>query len=86
MKRIKKQEESRLEQKKFYLPMNFNDMLNYLFRQVQHLNIKNDIIGADVTQHNRLLLQKDLDNFNKLFHLNSLPDTLQFYAEEDLND
>ena len=49
MLRMRKQEEAKLERKKLYLPMNFNDMLNYLFMQMHHLNIKNEIMGTDAT-------------------------------------
>ena len=45
MYRIKTTEENRIERSKLYFPMNFNEMLNYLHKQMLHQNIKNDIKG-----------------------------------------
>lgn len=62
--------------------MNFNDMLNYLFKQMQHLNIMKEIDDKDINLSNYKRIEKDLENFDKLFHFNSLPESLKFFSEE----
>lgn len=57
MKNLRKIEEGKLERSKVFIPMTFNDMLNYLHKAMQHESIKSEIIGADVGYYNKDVLE-----------------------------
>ena len=52
MDNIRKHEESKLERTKHFIPMNFNEMLNHRYKQMQHQNIAKEIAPASLALEN----------------------------------
>ena len=74
MKHLKRNERSKLDDdKKIYVPMNFNSMLSYLHNSMQQAELRSNFIGADKSISNMPWLEWDLHQFIKLFEFDRIP-------------